>query len=156
MGKQEKINQPEHTAGSSQNKETEKLQRRAGPFLLEVGGRGKGKGANSAPEKPPPPTLQTGPLFLSKDFLRPDEWRALGLQRKKAHCTRGECAQASGCLGHSPWREKAHHIRGECGQASGCLNRSGQGRHKMQVQPNLCFCGGPENCNCTQHRALPI
>ena len=66
----EKINRPEHTASGSQNKGTEKLQRRAGPSLLEVGGRGEGKGANSAPEKPPPPTLQTGPRFLSEDLLR--------------------------------------------------------------------------------------
>ena len=57
----EKINRPEHTAGGSQNKGSEKLQRRAGPSPLEVGGSGEGKGANSAPEKPPPPTRQTGP-----------------------------------------------------------------------------------------------
>ena len=63
-------NRPKHTAGGLQNKGTEKLQRRAGPSPLEVGGRGEGKGANSAPEKPPPPTLQTGPRFLSKEFLR--------------------------------------------------------------------------------------
>ena len=56
-----KINRPEHIAGGSQNKGTKKLQRRAGPSLLEVGGSGEGKGANSAPEKPPPPTRQTGP-----------------------------------------------------------------------------------------------
>ena len=66
----EKINRPEHTASHLQNKRTEKLQRRAGPSPLEVGGRGVGTGANSAPEKPPPPTLQTGLWFLSKDFLR--------------------------------------------------------------------------------------
>ena len=65
----EKINRPEHTAGRSQNKGTEKLQRRAGPSPLEVGGRGEGKRANSAPEKPPPPTLQTGLRCLSKEFL---------------------------------------------------------------------------------------
>ena len=47
--------------GGSQNKGAEKLQRRAGPSPLEEGGRGEGKGANSAPEKPPPPTRQTGP-----------------------------------------------------------------------------------------------
>ena len=39
-------------------------QRRASPSPLEEGGRGEGKGANSAPEKPPLPTLQTGPWFL--------------------------------------------------------------------------------------------
>ena len=70
MGEQGKINQPEHTAGVSQNKGTDKLQRRAGPSPLEVGGRGEGKGANSAREKPPPPTLQTGLWALSKDLLR--------------------------------------------------------------------------------------
>ena len=43
-------------------RKTEKLQRRAGPSPLEVGGRGEVKGANSAPEKPPPPTRQTGPV----------------------------------------------------------------------------------------------
>ena len=40
------------------------------PSPLEGGGRGEGKGANSAPEKPPPPTRQTGLQFLSKDSLR--------------------------------------------------------------------------------------
>nr|CAI9689217.1 unnamed protein product [Rangifer tarandus platyrhynchus] len=129
----DKINRPEHTACGLQNKGTEKVQRRAGPSPLEVGGRGEGKRANSAPEKPPPPTLQTGPQFLSKDFLRPD-WR---------------CA-----LG--PRREKARRIRGDCAQASGCLNRSGRGRHKTQVQPNPRFCGVPENWNRTQRRARSI
>ena len=66
----EKINWPEHTASHLQNKGTEKLQRRASPSPLEVGGRGEGKGANSVPGKPPPPTLQTGLQFLSKEFLR--------------------------------------------------------------------------------------
>ena len=71
----EKINPPEHTTGCSKNKGTEKLQRSAslrwtGSFLPEVGGRGEGKGANSAAEKPRPPTLQTGLQFLSKDSLR--------------------------------------------------------------------------------------
>ena len=56
-----RIDRPEHTAGGSQNKGTEKLQRRAAP--IPAGGRrqGEGQGANSAPEKPPPPTRQTGP-----------------------------------------------------------------------------------------------
>ena len=71
----EKINRPEHTAGCSQNKAAEKLQRRAslrrtGPSPLEVGGRREGKGANSAPEMASPPTLQTGLQLLSKDSLR--------------------------------------------------------------------------------------
>ena len=70
MGERGKINRPEHTAGGSENKGTEKLQRRPGPSPLEVGGKGEGKGANSALEKPPPPTRPTGPRFLSKEFLR--------------------------------------------------------------------------------------
>ena len=53
-----------------QNKGTEKLQRRAGPSPLEVEGRGEGKRVNSAPEKPPTPTLKTGPQFPAKEFLR--------------------------------------------------------------------------------------
>ena len=65
-----RIDRPEHTASGSQNKGTEKLQRRAGPSPREVGGGGGGEGANSAPEKPPPPTQQTGLRFLSKEFLR--------------------------------------------------------------------------------------
>ena len=102
---------------------------------IPAGGRSRveGKGANSAPEKPPPPTLQTGPRFLSKDFLRPDRRRALGL-----------------------WRKKAHRIRGECAQASGCLSCSDRGRHKTQVQRNPRCCGGPENWNRTQRRARSI
>ena len=63
MWKSGKINRLEHTAGGSQNKGTEKLQR-AAPSPLEVGGSGEGKGENSAPEKPPPPTLQAGPLRI--------------------------------------------------------------------------------------------
>ena len=140
----EKINQPEHTADRSQNKGTEKLQRRAGPCPLEVGGSGEGTGANSAPEKPPPPTQQTGPRFLSKELLRPDQQHVLGPRREKARRTQGEGAQASGCLSHSPWREKASCIRGKCAEASGCLNCSGRGSHKTQAQPNPRFCEVPE------------
>ena len=179
MGEQGKINRPEHTASGSQNKGTEKLQRRAGPSPLEEEGRGEGKGANSAPEKPPPPTLPTGPWFLSKDFLRPDRRCALGPRREKARPTggvgaqasgclsrspwmekarsiRGKCVEASGCLGRSPQREKASRIQGECALASGCLNRSGRRRHKTQAQPNPRFCGGPKNWNRTQRRACSI
>ena len=52
-----KINRPECTAGGSQNKGTEKLQRTAAPSPLEVGGRGRGKG-QTQPQRshPPPPT----------------------------------------------------------------------------------------------------
>ena len=58
----EKLTGRNTTAGGSQNKGTEKLQRGAAPSPLEVGGRGEGKGANSAPETPTPPTRQTGPV----------------------------------------------------------------------------------------------
>ena len=148
----EKINQPEHTAGGSQNKGTEKLQRRAGPSPLEVGSRGEGKGANSAPEKLPLPSCKQAPGSYLKipetlDGRHPppggsqlesnssptplnkckpqahDQRRALGPRKEKARRIRGECAQASGCLSHSPQREKARRIRGEGAQASGSLNR---------------------------------
>ena len=36
----------------------------------EAAGRGKGKGANSAPETASPTKLQTGSQFLTKDFLK--------------------------------------------------------------------------------------
>ena len=38
--------------------------------LLEAGGKGEGKGANSALETSSPTKLQTGFQFLTKDFLR--------------------------------------------------------------------------------------
>ena len=45
---------------------------------MPAGGRRQGGGERGklSPEKPPPPTLQTDPQFLSKDFLRPGQWRA--------------------------------------------------------------------------------
>ena len=71
----EKINRPEHTAGRSQNKGTEQVQRRArrlwtGPGPLDTGGRREGKGAGLAPRTAAPNTLQTGLQFLIKDLLR--------------------------------------------------------------------------------------
>ena len=84
MGERGKINRPEHTAGGSQNKGTEKLQRRAAPSPLEVGGSREGKGANSAPEKPPPPTRQTGPgsyLKTSWDPTGDVRWGHRGKRR---------------------------------------------------------------------------
>ena len=64
----EKINRPEHTAGCSQNKGTEKLQRRTslqrtGPSPLESEGRGEEKGANLAPEKAPLPHCKQASSF---------------------------------------------------------------------------------------------
>ena len=71
----EKTNRPEHTAGRSQSKGSEQVQRRArwlwtSPAPPEAGGRGEGKEANSAPKMASPTTLQTGLQFLTKDFLR--------------------------------------------------------------------------------------
>ena len=51
-------------------------------------------------------------------------------RREKARCTRGEGAQTSGCLGHSLRREKAHCSREEGAQASGCPNRSRGGKRR--------------------------
>ena len=50
-----KIDRPEHTASGSQNKGTEKLQRRAAPSALEVGGRGRGKGQTQPQRSHPLP-----------------------------------------------------------------------------------------------------
>ena len=71
----EKINRPKHTAGRSQNKGTEQVQRRArrlrtDPAPPEAGGRGEGKGGGSAPRTAAPTALQTGLQFLIKDLLR--------------------------------------------------------------------------------------
>ena len=74
--KRERENEPaEHTAGRSQDKGSEQVQRRArrlrtGPAPPEAGGRAEGKGANSAPKTASPTALQTGLQFLIKDLLR--------------------------------------------------------------------------------------
>ena len=65
----------EHTAGHCQNKglsnsREELADCRPAHPPLEAGGRGEGKGANSAPEMAPPTKLQTGFQSLTKDFLR--------------------------------------------------------------------------------------
>ena len=176
MGEQGKINRLEHTASGFRG--TEKLQRRAGPSPLEVGGRKEGKGANSVPEKPPRPTWQTGPWFLSKDFLRPNRRRTLGPRREKVRRAWGEGARGFGCLGRSPRREKARRTRGEVAQTSGCPGRCHGGKRRttpgrthaslwlpgplrpvkthMQAQPNPRCCRGHENWNRTQRRARSI
>ena len=64
----EKINRLEHTAGSSQNKGTEQVQRRArrlrtSPAPPEAGGRGEGKGAGSAPRTASLTALQQASSF---------------------------------------------------------------------------------------------
>ena len=53
---------PEHTAGGSQNKGTEKLQRRAAPSPLEVGGGGRGKGKTQPQRSHPLPPSKQAPV----------------------------------------------------------------------------------------------
>ena len=60
---------PEHTAGGSQDKGTEKPQRRAAPSPQEEGGRGRGKGQTQAQRSHPLPPGKPA-RFLSEDFLR--------------------------------------------------------------------------------------
>ena len=55
------IDRPEHTAGGSQNKGTEKLQRRAAPSPLEVGGGGRGKGKTQPQRSHPLPPGKQAP-----------------------------------------------------------------------------------------------
>ena len=92
MGEQGKINRPEHTAVSSENKGTEKLQRRAGPSPREVGGGGGERGKLS-PREATPTHPANPPRFLSEDIQRPDRRRALGPRREKARRARGEGAK---------------------------------------------------------------
>ena len=130
----EKINRPEHTAGCSQNKGTEQVQRRArklraNPALLETGGREVGKGAGSAPKdnspyrtaNRPPVSNQRPPETLDGRHPPGGSRRDTGRRHptstgrdwgrghggQKAHCTWGERArQAPGCLSRSA--QKAH------------------------------------------------
>ena len=92
MGELGKINEPEHTASGSQNKGTEKLQRRAAPSPLEVGGRGRGKGQTQPQRSHPLPPGKKA-RFLSEDSLRPDRRRALGPRREGARRAHGEGAK---------------------------------------------------------------
>ena len=56
------INRLEHTAGGSQNKATEKLQRTAAPSPLEVGGMGRGKGQTQPQRSHPLPPGKQAPV----------------------------------------------------------------------------------------------
>ena len=56
-----RIDRLEHTAGGSQNKGTEKLQRRAAPSPLEEGGRGRGKGQTQPQRSHPLPPGKQAP-----------------------------------------------------------------------------------------------
>ena len=155
----EKINRPEHTASRSQNKGSEQVQRRAhqlrtGPAPPEAGGRGEGKGAGSAPRTTSLITVPTGLQFLTKDFLR--FWMVIGREccgsAQGAGTRPDQRGRGWGCGG-----EKARRTQGKCArQASGCLSCLGQGRHKTQAQPSLCFCGTYVGCNCVLRRARSI
>ena len=56
-----RIDRLEHTAGGSQNKGTEKLQR-AAPSPLKVGGRGRGKGQTQPQRSHPLPPGKQAPV----------------------------------------------------------------------------------------------
>ena len=56
----------------------------------EAGGGERGK---LSPREATPSHPANRPRFLSKDFLRPNQQRALGPQREKAHRARGEGAK---------------------------------------------------------------
>ena len=56
------------TKGLSKSRGASRLRTGASP--PEAGGRGRGKGANSAPRTASPTALQTGLQFLTKDSLR--------------------------------------------------------------------------------------
>ena len=165
MREQGKINQPEHTAGGSQNKGTKKLQRRAAPSPLEGRRQRGGARGKLSPREATPSHTTNRPWFLSKDFLRPDQRRALGRRREKAHRTRGKCAKplaarAARCRG-----KKAHHARGEATQTSGCPGHSPRrekGRSTLGEAPKTAGCPArtrrvhPIHGDiCLQHPALP-
>ena len=124
----EKINRPEHTAGRSQNKGTEQVQRRArrlrtGPAPLEAGGRQEGKGAGSAPRTASPTALQIGLQSLIKDLLR---FWMVDIPREGRGETQGAGTRpARAGTGAGDGGQKACRTRGECAhQAPGCLSRS--------------------------------
>ena len=84
------INQPEHTAGRSQNKGSEQVQRRAhrlrtGPAPLEAGGRGRGKGRLGPKDRipyrtanKPPVSKQRLPEILDGQHLPGGSWGDTG------------------------------------------------------------------------------
>ena len=129
----ENVNRSKHTASHSQNKGSEQVQRRAsllrtGP-ALPAGGRGKGKGANSAPRTASPHHTANRPPVSNQrlpEIL--DDRRSLGGSRLNIRCT-----HPTGTGGNWGWGrggEKAPHTWGERGhQAPGCLICSGRGRH---------------------------
>ena len=67
---------------------------------IPAGGRRQGGGERGklSPREATPSHPANRPRVLSRDFLRPDRRRTLGPRREEARRTRGEGAQASGCL----------------------------------------------------------
>ena len=92
MGEQgkKKKNLPEHTAGGSEGKGTEKLQRRTGHprWRKEAGGGERGK---LSPREATRSHPANRPQFPSKDFLRPYPARAGAAEGKGAQHPRRVC-----------------------------------------------------------------
>ena len=129
----EKINRLEHTTGCSQNKGTEKLQRRAslhwtGRYLPEVGGRGRGKWQTQPQRSHPLPhcrqassfypktpwdsgwlTSTTGRVVARCRLLRTNtsHWHPTSARRNRLGPRRGKGAPPPGrMLPSSPWLPK--------------------------------------------------
>ena len=162
MGQQEreKINLPEHTAGRSQNKGTEQVQRRArrlrtGPALPEAGGRRQGIGERGrlGPKdrspyhtaNRPPISNQRPPEILDGRHLSGGSRRDTG--RRHPTSVGGDWGwRCRGQKAHAPdwrgWKLRLGPPRGEAAPHPGRVRRSsswlpellGQGRHKMQAQ----------------------
>ena len=165
--KRERINRPEHTAGRSQNKGSEQVQRRAhrlqnGPAPPEAGGRGEGKRAGSGPKDRIPyhtanrPPISHQRLPESLDGRHPPR----GSRRDRAYAPdrRGRELGLGLQRGWDCRGEKVRCTRGDCArQASWLPEPLGRGRHKKQAQlfvPR--FCGTPEGWNPAQRRARSI
>ena len=128
----EKLNRPEHTAGRSQNKGSEQVQRRArrlrtGPALLEAGGRGEGKGARGRlgpKERIPYRTANRPPVSNQRLPEILDGRHPPGGPRLDTGCM-----HPTGVGGDWGWGyggEKARRTRGKSArQAPGCLSNSG-------------------------------
>ena len=158
----EKINRPNtlpavcRTKGLSKSRGASRLRTRPSP--PEAGGKGEGKGANSAPEMAspyhtvnrPPVSNQRLPEILDGRHPPGGSW----LNTRRMHPTGN---WVWGNWGWGRGGEKGHRARGECArQAPGCLSFSGWGRHKTQVQWSPRFPGVPENWNRTPRRVRSI
>ena len=110
-----KTDRQEHTSGSSQNKGTEKLQRRAARSPLEVGGRGRGKGQTQPQRSHPLPPGKQAPVPVER------------LPETRPAAARTGAAEGKGAA--RPWRER---------QASGCPART---RRVLPTHSDICLQG---------------